>query len=97
MVIHENEVKNLTTKALRTLLEAILDRLYELQDDDFFGKGKTWNEYVYPIIIGSHEVRDMSRADLKTHLKAILSVLDDLDDQDFFGSEGWRHFFSLED
>jgi len=30
-------------------------------------------------------------------LQIIIEKLDELDGEDFFGSEGWKHFFGIED
>lgn len=30
-------------------------------------------------------------------LQLIIDKLDELDEEDFFGTEGWKHFFGLED
>jgi len=30
-------------------------------------------------------------------LKTIVAKLDSLDEDDYFGSEGWKHFFGVED
>ena len=33
----------------------------------------------------------------KDMLKLIINKLDELDEEDYFGSEGWKHYFGLED
>jgi hypothetical protein len=33
----------------------------------------------------------------KQMLSAIVETLDDLDGDDYFGSDGWKHYFGLED
>ena len=30
-------------------------------------------------------------------LKKIIDKLDELDEEDYFGSEGWQHYFGMED
>lgn len=39
----------------------------------------------------------LSESGAKELLFQIIEKLDDLDGEDFFGSEGWQHYFGLED
>ncbi len=43
------------------------------------------------------DVEKMTGKQTKELLKRIIEKLDELDEDDFFGSEGWRHFFGMED
>lgn len=39
----------------------------------------------------------MTEKAAKELLQKIMDKLDELDDEDFFGSEGWKHFFGVEE
>jgi len=40
---------------------------------------------------------DMKDEAVRNLLEKIIDKLDELDEEDFFGTEGWEHFFGLED
>lgn len=42
-------------------------------------------------------VEKLSEKGAKELLLQLIEKLDELDLEDFFGSEGWRHYFGLED
>lgn len=42
------------------------------------------------------EIDDMTGAQAKKMLKILVAKLDELDGDDYFGSEGWKHYFGLE-
>ena len=42
-------------------------------------------------------VNDMTEEQTKDLLIIIVNKLDELDGEDYFGSEGWKHYFGLED
>lgn len=43
------------------------------------------------------EVDMLSEEGAKEYLRELISKLDNLDEEDFFGTQGWRHYFQLED
>ena len=43
------------------------------------------------------DVDDLTEEQAKAQLKKMIEVLEDLDTQDFFGTEGWIHFFGIDD
>jgi hypothetical protein len=43
------------------------------------------------------EVDLLSEEGAKEYLKDLIQKLDEVDEDDFFGTEGWRHYFGLED
>lgn len=43
------------------------------------------------------KINDMTEDQAKKTLKIIIAKLNELDNDDFFGTEGWRHFFGLDD
>jgi hypothetical protein len=42
-------------------------------------------------------ISEMTEAQAKKMLQMIVDKLDELDGEDYFGTEGWKHFFGLED
>lgn len=42
-------------------------------------------------------IQKLSEKDAKSLLKHIISKLDELDCEDYFGSEGWKHFFEIDE
>ncbi len=42
-------------------------------------------------------INKMTEAQAKELLKKIVDKLDELDGEDFFGTEGWKHYFGMED
>lgn len=43
------------------------------------------------------QVDKMKDENLRDYLKRLIEKLDYLDDEDFFGTEGWEHYFGMED
>lgn len=43
------------------------------------------------------KVEDMTEKQAKKLLKQLLKKLDELDYDDFFGTEGWLHFFEMDE
>jgi hypothetical protein len=43
------------------------------------------------------DIDDLTEEQAKNLLSQLVSKLDELDDEDFFGTEGWRHFFGIDE
>lgn len=43
------------------------------------------------------KIKDLTEDQAKDALRNIIAKLNELDEDDFFGTEGWRHFFGLDD
>ena len=43
------------------------------------------------------EVDMLSEEGAKDYLRDLIEKLDELDNEDFFGTEGWRHYFGLDE
>ena len=43
------------------------------------------------------DIEDLTEEAKTKYLTLIIDKLDELDQEDFFGSEGWKHYFGLED
>jgi hypothetical protein len=42
-------------------------------------------------------IEKLTGTQAKELLRQIVDKLDELDGEDFFGSEGWKHYFGMED
>lgn len=43
------------------------------------------------------DIDDLTEEQTRNMLSQIVDKLDELDEEDHFGTEGWRHFFGIED
>lgn len=43
------------------------------------------------------DIDDLTESQMRDMLSQIVDKLDELDEDDYFGTEGWRHFFGIED